>query len=460
MTKSKNSDSVFTWIFVGLMLFSAITLVACSEVEGAARNADTFEIMVGPTATSEIPPSATHKPTPTATSVSAATTVQILPQASGRITAVLSDTDLESEMTWTPPHSPMHGVSLTALPIEISAINADTIARVKLIKVEGTIYEYDGQEDPSIRYYTPLIRYEFEALEYLKGGRGKDRIWSIVYLSSGFSSEQDAPEERSRAVLSYYLNLRESRWDNQEAIVFLEDSMPHLPSTHPDDHYYLGEFFENTEVYALSATRQWLPLAHSEGVSRATGESGANSERSFLLKHPDGHVQEGGYVEDGLLAGVSGASASATIGLSELKRLAAMSDGELWFRWGIRLGTTAVPLLTATATHNSVSLGWELHIHKKSEVPFQAGYHILRRGPDDDEFKQIANLAADAKGYTDTANIKPASSYTYILRMLTVYEHNVDVQAEVTTADEPATPTPSPTPAPATTATSASQNNP
>ena len=155
-------------------------------------------------------------------------------------------------------------------------------------------------------------------------------------------------------------------------------------------------------------------------------------------------------MEDALLTGVSGASASETIGLSDIRRLAVMSDGELWFRWGIKLGTTAVPLLTATATHSSVSLGWELHIPKKSEpdyIPFQSGFQILRKGPGDNEFKQIANLAADAKSYMDTANLKPASTYTYILRMLTVFEHDVDVQVEVTTTAAP-TPTPGPSPTP------------
>ena len=154
-----------------------------------------------------------------------------------------------------------------ALPTEIAAIFADTIARVKLVKVEGVIQEEQGSD--AVKYYTPLIRYEFEVLEYLKGGKGKNKIWAMVYLNSGFSSNWDAPEGKSRAVISYYLNLRDSRWDNQEAIVFLEDSIPHLPITHTDDHYYLGEFFEDIEVYALSARRFWLPLAASNGVSGA-----------------------------------------------------------------------------------------------------------------------------------------------------------------------------------------------
>lgn len=120
------------------------------------------------------------------------------------------------------------------------------------------------------------------------------------------------------------------------------------------------------------------------------------------------------------------------------------------FRWALKYGWAAIPALTTAATHNSVSLGWELHVPKKSEpdyIPFQSGFQILRKAPGDGEFKRIAELDADANSYTDTADLKPASSYIYILRMLTVFEHDVDVQVEATTAAAPiltATPTPAP----------------
>lgn len=453
MSETSTLSLACVWTFAGVMLFCTMALVSSSEVEGVVKNPHTSMSM----AASTVVPEATLEPMHTATNtpVTISSSGQTDQYETGRIVEILSTSELEPETTWDPPHSPMHGVSLSALPLEFSMISSDTIARVKLAKVEGIIYERQGSD--AVKYYTPLIRYEFKVLEYLKGGEGTDRIWAIVYLNIGFESNiWDKPEARSRAVLSYYLNLRETRWDNHEAIVFLEDSKRYLPMTHRDDNYFLGFFFEDDEVYALSATRQWLPLVHYDGVS---GASGTEVESQFLLQHPDGHVWgEMGYPENYAASGVSGASGAAdntTIGLSELRKLAAMSEEELAFRWGLKYGWVAMPALTTTATHNSVSLGWDLHVPKKSEsnyIPFQTGYQILRKGPGDNEFKRIANLAADARSYTDTASLKPASTYAYILRMLTVIEHDVDVQVEATTAEMP-TPAPANTPEPTPTAT-------
>ena len=391
-----------------------------------------------PTATPEPTPisTATTEATPTPASTPIATpTPEPSPTATPLTTPTPTSTpSLKDAATptaaWTPVPAPTHWVSVDAWLIEILFLAKDTIARVRLVEVEEHIVTGTSG---TVTYYRPEIWYEFEVLEYLKG-RGSDRIWAIVYLPAEFRSE-----ELAQAALSYYLNQRESRWDNQEAIVFLEDFIRDFPNTHPEDHYYIGSFFEDIEVYSLSARRFWIPLASANGAS---GASGGGVERRFLLEHPDGHVGGPGFYPKDYSA--QGASDTTTIGLSELRRLATMSEGELVFQWYIKDGTAAIPELTASSTHDSVTLDWELHIPRKDLLELEdgiwrmeTGYSILRRGPDDDEFERLAELDADALSYRDTADIAPATRYTYILRMFTLHNHSVDVEVAITTASAP-----------------------
>ena len=373
-----------------------------------------------PTPTST--PIATPTPSPTATPVTAPTPTS---------TPSLKETSTPIA-AWTPVSAPTHTFDVSAWLLEHLFLAKDAIARVRLVEVEEHIVTGTSG---TVTYYRPEIWYEFEVLEYLKG-RGSDRIWAIVYLPAEFRSE-----DLAQTALSYYLNQRESRWDNQEAIVSLEDYIRDLPNTHPEDHYYIGSFFEDIEVYSLSAHRLWLPLASANGAS---GASGGCVEQRFLLEHPDGHVLgSGGYPKNYAEQSASGASDTATIGLSELRRLAAMSEGELSFLAQTKYGTAAIPELTASSTHDSVTLSWELDIPRKDWLELngilrtETGYSILRRGPDDDEFERLAELDADALSYTDTADIAPATRYTYILRMFTLHNHTVDVEVAITTASAP-----------------------
>ena len=393
------------------------------------------------TAVPESKPTNTPTPTLPLTSRPSVTPVTPTPNLAAEVTSM-------PLVAWTPVPSPLYSIYLGADPLELLFLGADTVARVRLIEVEGHILTSDRPETSRV-YFRPEIRYEFETLEYLKGS-GSDRIWAIVYLPVGSSYERGFPSEeaegKSRAALAYYLSIRENRWDESEAIVFLKDSHGELETTYPEDHYYIGDFFDDIEVYSISAHRKWLPL---ESLSGATG---AVAERQFLLEHPNGHVLgKGGYQKSYTVQEESGAAAAAytsTVGLSELRNLAAMTEEELSFQWDLSAGYAAIPELTASSTQDSVTLNWELQIPVKDlpefVIPAETGYSILRSGPEDEDFETIANLSADVMSYTD-ANIAPSTGYTYILRMFTIHDHSVDVQVKVTTA---ASPTPEPTPAP------------
>ena len=391
-----------------------------------------------PVATATPEPTPTVTPMPTLTSARGLT--QTLDSPTGIATPAFKDT-ATPQVSWTPAPSPMHTFDVSASTPEMLVLSSDTIARVSLIEVEEHIITGTYSEGT---FYRPEIWYEFEVLEYLKGS-GSDTIWAIVMLPVDFNSARTSPEDLTRAALSYYLNQRESRWDNQEAIVFLTNFIRDLPSTHPENHYYIGQFFDDIEVYSISAQGKWLPLAPLNGASRA---SGAGAKDRFLLVHPEGHVfgQEA-YRRSYQTFGASGPSRTSddkTIGLSELREMAAMSEGELGFRAALAGGYAAIPTLTAAATHESVTLNWELHFPEERLLDYvlraETGYIMLRRAADDGEFESIVNLSADELNYTDTADIAPSTRYTYILRMTTLGDHSVDVRVDVTTADAP-TPT-------------------
>ena len=438
------------------------TTSTLAETPTLAHTSATTPVQVPGTATPV--PSSTPSLTPTAAHAPATKSILV-----HTIKPSQEDSTIP-KVEWTPAPAPMHTISAGAYLLEHLFLGSDTIARVRLVEVEGHMVvtaKYNADFQESFTYYRPEIWYEFEVLEYLKGS-GDNKIWAIVYLPAGSrdrsSADQSQPKQEAQAALAYYLNRRESRWDNQEAIVFLRDSRKSLESTHSKNHYYLGMFFDDIEVYSVSAHRKWLPLASSGGAS---GASGTGVGQRFLLEHPDGHVYgEIGYPKDYTASGASGASDTTTIGLSELREMATMSEGELAFRSALKGGHAAIPTLAAAATNESVTLSWKLDIPLKNLPDFilrtETGYHILRRSPNDDEFVKIANLTPDALSYTDIAGITPSTKYTYILRMLTTGNHTVDVQVEVTTAaalaptNTPvptAMPEPTPTPEPAATST-------
>lgn len=394
-----------------------------------------------PTATAVPESNSTNTSTPTSPLTIGLSVTPVIPKSNIAVEEVPTP-----EVAWTPVPSPLLSINLGADPMELLFLGADTVARVKLIEVEGHIFITDKPENSHV-YFRPEIRYEFEVLEYLKG-IGSDTIWTIVYIPFGSSYERGFPSEesegKSRAALAYYLSIRENLWDESEAIVFLKDSHGELESTYPEDHYYIGDFFDDIELYSTSAHRKWLPLASLGNTP------GAAAERTFLLEHPNGHVLgERGYPKSYTAMEGSGAVKAVdtrTVELSELRTMAAMSEEELSFLWGLSAGYAAIPELTASSTHDSVTLNWELNAPVKDlpdfVPPTETGYSILRNSLDHEDFTEIASLSADVLSYADT-DIAPSTEYTYILRMFTIHDHSVDVQVKVTTT---ASPTPEPVP--------------
>ena len=188
-------------------------------------------------------------------------------------------------------------------PIEETIAWADVIARVQLLSVTAVADQKTGQTTD----YIAALDYRFRVLEYLRGSGGSELVAVADDSVETFSSSGSAVT-RAQALK----DRRDTQWDSREAIIFLDDAHPALPSTSRADRYRLGavSFHEAWEDYYTIASRwdkKWLPAA-SSGAARASG--GSDTQR-FLLDAPEA---SGGAVRT---AGQSGTT--PTITLSGLK---------------------------------------------------------------------------------------------------------------------------------------------
>ncbi len=197
-------------------------------------------------------------------------------------------------------------------PVEETIAWADVIARVELLSVTAVAEQQTGETD-----YVAALDYRFRVLEYLRGS-GSSELVAVAWDGLDTFSTSGSAVTRAEALKGR----RDTQWDSREAILFLENSHPELPSTSQANRYRLGGLYfdEPWEDYYTIASRwdkRWLPAASSE----AGGASGSSDTQSFLLDSPA--------ATDGA-SGVSGQSETTpTITLSALKAKIAANDREI-----------------------------------------------------------------------------------------------------------------------------------
>ena len=283
--------------------------------------------------------------------------------------------------------------------------------------------------------------FEFEIVEWLKGGDGSASVSGVAVISNGLSSQEaDANAKR-------YWENRDKRWDNREAIVFMDNARENVPSTQRPDRYYLGfQTWTGEASYSLNSERSWLPLA------RNAQAAGASGELEFLLEDPAGRV-----------AGAAGSAQSEakTLTLTNLKVMLGLSARELQKRVDSQVGyletrSTIPPetgldsFFAATRVDEGISLIWDL----SGSAPDVTGYRILRRKQIDSEFIELADIPITEEGYyQDMMDIQPETKYIYRLRAYGASGDIADARIAITTvaALEPlsgiaSTSTASPTP--------------
>ena len=196
--------------------------------------------------------------------------------------------------------------------MEELVVNSEAIARVRFVSAEQTIeivqfsFLVDGTDS-----YAGAVVVTFDVLEYLKGS-GSNRIKAVLYDGDFIPYDK----ARVTAADEDFLAFRDKRWDDREAIVFL-NSGELIPSTLTDsDRYYMTYLRANGELgYTVDSkwAKAWLPGAAAPSSNRqGSGASGASGDSQRFITN----------IEDGASgSGVRGQSGSRTetMTLTEIK---------------------------------------------------------------------------------------------------------------------------------------------
>ena len=162
--------------------------------------------------------------------------------------------------------------------IEERILASPVIVRVRLdsttAKVEsGTTYR--GMKSIAV------LEFSFSVLEYLKGSGTNDivALWAAPFFDT---------QEEAEAALPTIAAARDTRWDDREAIIFLQYSATYLPST-----LQAGRFFFSGEhlvggipddYYSLASrgNKLWLPAEAALGASSQL----SGDQQRFLMDMP------------------------------------------------------------------------------------------------------------------------------------------------------------------------------
>ena len=218
--------------------------------------------------------------------------------------------------------------------LEERIVRSDAIARVTLVTAAQVVEEISGWPNQGDTSYANALEFRFKVLEHLKGSGGSELVAIAVDWYEHFATRAEAG-----AGAEDFLGERDTRWDAREAIVFLHDDDPYLPSTGQADRYLLW-FLRNSygqENYTIAGrySKVWLPAASDSlpvPVDQARASSGAapsGGAQRFLLEEPP---SGGGAVLSGMaraLSGNQGASQAATINLADMKTKIAELDAEV-----------------------------------------------------------------------------------------------------------------------------------
>ena len=202
--------------------------------------------------------------------------------------------------------------------LEETILRWDVIARVSLLSTRSYALKRPTSTVPQDAW-PAVLEFRFEVHEYLKGS-GADEIVGSVYLEFGW-------EDVAQAAAAKIARAHDSRWDDREAIVFLDITDEH-PNPLPGQ-YWFGYMGFGTmdrgigDMYTVASVHQklWLPEATqpppsggSGGVSRSAPSS---SNKMFLLDVPATTTASGSTTR----SAASGAATvtAPTISLSNLK---------------------------------------------------------------------------------------------------------------------------------------------
>ena len=188
----------------------------------------------------------------------------------------------ESSQVAAPPPSPATSVKPGydgAYSLEERIFASPVIARVRLDSVSSSVESgptYHGIKNRA------LLEFHFSVWEYLKGD-GHENIVAVWAAAQLFDTRQEA-----EAALPAVVAARDTRWDDRDAIVFLQQFVTSVPSTRQIDRYYLSSGSDSPwypdDRYSINSrfNNLWLP---TEASGSAQSQPGGDEQR-FLLYWP------------------------------------------------------------------------------------------------------------------------------------------------------------------------------
>ena len=177
----------------------------------------------------------------------------------------------EPGTTRTTAESDAYGSYHGLVSIEEQILWDDVVARVRLISVDGAVVVEPGGT------YRGALEFRFRVLEYIKGSGGAE-IVAVTIDEDRYDTASAA-----RASVPGMVATRDTRWDDQEAIVFLGDYHAQNGRTT----YLLGGhtvYGEDGYTVASRHLKTWLPEAATTTVTGARSTDVA--EKRFLLDAP------------------------------------------------------------------------------------------------------------------------------------------------------------------------------
>ena len=161
-------------------------------------------------------------------------------------------------------------------------LRSDTIARVEYLnnrtEVVRITFENEGRGDSV--FWIARIEFRFRVHEYLKGS-GPTEIGAFTGML--YEHEEDA-----RQMATLLPNLHDARWDDREAIVFLNypEERPWGP-VGPDQYWlnYVGVYTKAFDRYSVASrhAKLWLPEATQGSTG---GRSATTAEKLFMTDVP------------------------------------------------------------------------------------------------------------------------------------------------------------------------------
>ena len=194
----------------------------------------------------------------------------------------LEENGINDEVLVSPP------TFLGTVSLEERILRSEVVARVRLLSASGVVEQ--------VRVYTREMKYvvlielRFQVLEYLAGDGDDEVVGLVNYADVGRIFDTAA---EAQAIVPEILASRRTRWDDREAVVFLENRPNIIPSTSREGRYWIGGVNSYSGDYYTVAGRfykGWLPQAQSiSSGDSSVGEGGSdaeNGEKWFLTDVP------------------------------------------------------------------------------------------------------------------------------------------------------------------------------